>query len=61
MKSQSAMLARQPIFDRHVKVTAYEVLFRRDSDWTAPIASPDGATAVVGVHALLDLGQNRTS
>lgn len=59
MKSQSALLARQPIFDRHVKVTAYEVLFRRDSDWSAQVDSPDGATAVVGVHALLDLGLDR--
>lgn len=59
MHPQSALLARQPIFDAKIRVCAYEVLFRAQSADTAVFADHDFATADVGVHALLDLGLER--
>ncbi|HUR27545.1 MAG TPA: HDOD domain-containing protein [Planctomycetota bacterium] len=59
MNAQSALLARQPIFDRNVRVVGYEILFRATDSETNVISSPDRATAEVGVHALLDLGLDR--
>ena len=56
MKAQSTLVARQPIFDRNVRVAAYEILFRPGVDGASAAASPDSATAEVGVHAMLDLG-----
>ncbi|MEO6709204.1 MAG: HDOD domain-containing protein [Planctomycetota bacterium] len=59
MKAPSALLARQPIFDRGLKVAGYEILFRAESGWLTQMASPDNLTAEVGIHALLDLGLDR--
>ena len=38
-------VARQPIFDRHLHVAGYELLFRGGEASTALVADPEGATA----------------
>ena len=59
MNSQATLLARQPIFDRDIRVRAYEILFRTGGQDFADFSSPEHATAEVAVHALLDLGLDR--
>jgi EAL and modified HD-GYP domain-containing signal transduction protein len=59
MKSQATLLARQPIFDRKTRAVGYEVLFRAGPEVVLGEASPEHATAEVGVQALLDIGLDR--
>ena len=59
MNAQPSLVARQPIFDRNVKVSAYEILFRANGHESAKFESAEFATAEVGVNALLDIGLDR--
>jgi EAL and modified HD-GYP domain-containing signal transduction protein len=56
MISQFTLIARQPIFDREVRVSAYEILFRGTNEHEAVFSSAEHATAEVAVHALMDVG-----
>lgn len=56
MEKNVVLVARQPIFDRHIRVSAYEILFRASGEGHADFASADQATAEVSVRALLDIG-----
>ena len=49
-------VGRQPIFDGHVVVQAYELLYRQGQQGLASPAQGDQATAETIVHSLLDLG-----
>ncbi|MET3106627.1 EAL and modified HD-GYP domain-containing signal transduction protein [Oxalobacteraceae bacterium GrIS 2.11] len=44
-------IARQPILDRHQKLSCYELLFRRESDESANVINDIAATATVIAHA----------
>jgi EAL and modified HD-GYP domain-containing signal transduction protein len=59
MTSQSTLLARQPILDLKHRAVGYEVLFRSSGGARLGTATPDHATAEVGVQALLDIGLDR--
>ena len=52
-------VGRQPIFDVHRKVFAYELLFRTPDSHTARIQDPDAATAQVLISTLSDIGLER--
>lgn len=56
--TSSVLVARQPIYDRAMRVFAYEVLFR-NPDGSALIQSGDDATSQVMVNTLMDIGLNR--
>jgi EAL and modified HD-GYP domain-containing signal transduction protein len=49
-------VARQPIFDRNLKVVAYELLFRDCEQNVAAIDQADDATSQVLLTALVELG-----
>ena len=49
-------LARQPIFDRSLRVVAYELLFRSDSSNRANIVNPAQATAQLLLNACVSIG-----
>lgn len=51
-------LARQPIFDRSLRVVAYELLFRSGSANTAEISDPVEATAQLLLNAFVSVGLN---
>lgn len=52
-----ACVGRQPIYDGHLRVDGYELLFRLDeSRETAEIADADACTAAVLLNAFLDIG-----
>ncbi len=51
-------LARQPIFDRSLRVVAYELLFRNSSANTAEISNPVEATAQLLLNAFVSVGLN---
>ena len=59
MNPQATLIARQPIFDREIRVSAYEILFRGPLEEHAAGELPRNATAEVAVHALLDVGLDR--
>ena len=52
-------IARQPIFDRALKVVGYEVLFRNDSTNEAHVSDDSAATATVVLNALTEIGLDR--
>ena len=52
-------VARQPIFNRRLEVTGYELLFRGGSMSNALVASSDGATATVVLNSLTEIGLDR--
>jgi EAL and modified HD-GYP domain-containing signal transduction protein len=54
----SVCLARQPIFDRDLKVVAYELLFRGGEQKVAAVGGADDATNQVLLHALVEIGLN---
>ncbi len=56
MLKQSALIGRQAIFDRHMEVFGYELLYRDGTGNSANILDGDEATAKVMVNALLELG-----
>lgn len=51
-------LARQPIFDRSLRVVAYELLFRSSSANTAEISNPVEATAQLLLNTFVSVGLN---
>lgn len=56
-ESRRVFVARQPILDRHQRVTAYELLFRGSAEaGLAEISDPSLATARVAIDALLSMG-----
>jgi c-di-GMP phosphodiesterase len=52
-------VARQPIFDRRLRVTGYELLFRDDPGERAVVLDSEGATAKVVLGALTEIGWER--
>ena len=52
-------VARQPIFDRRLRVVGYELLFRDGRVPEAAVASPEGATASVVLNSLTEIGLER--
>jgi EAL and modified HD-GYP domain-containing signal transduction protein len=52
-------IARQPIFDRALKVVGYEVLFRNDATNEARVSDDSAATATVVLNALTEIGLER--
>jgi len=51
----TALLARQPIYDANVKITAYELLFRSDDINRANVIDGDSATSDVILNAFTEL------
>ena len=56
MSSPPMLVARQPIFDRELQVTSYELLFRDDGDNRAVIGDDDAATSQVLLGAFTEIG-----
>jgi c-di-GMP phosphodiesterase len=57
---QSFQLARQPIYDRELRVEAYELLFRADATATGAVMTDgDRATSEVFSSSVVDLGLDR--
>src|SRR3954449_11721769 len=57
----SVYIARQPIFDRHVRLAGYELLFRTgDEQGHAVIADADDATSNVVMNTLTEFTLERT-
>ena len=55
MTDQHILLARQPIFDVDIKVSAYELLFRSDGGTQANVLDGDTATSQVLLNAFNEL------
>ncbi len=51
----TALLARQPIYDANVNITAYELLFRSDDTNQANVIDGDAATSEVILNAFTEL------
>ncbi len=56
MLAEQALVARQPICDRTNGLAAYELLFRTSLKNSADVGSPEVATAMVSVQAVMDIG-----
>ena len=56
MLKQAALVGRQAIFDRHMEVFGYELLYRDGKSNRADIMDGDEATARVMVNTFLELG-----
>ena len=56
---QDFFIGRQPIFDRHLRVYAYELLYRHGFVDRAVITDFDAASSEVVVNALTELGLDR--
>ena len=52
-------VARQPIFNRHLQVAGYELLFRGEEATTALISDKEGATASVVLNSFTEIGLER--
>jgi c-di-GMP phosphodiesterase len=52
-------VARQPIFDRGLKVAGYELLFRGGPTRQAFVVNPEGATASVVLNSFTEIGLDR--
>ncbi len=55
MSDQHILLARQPIFDVDIRVSAYELLFRSDNTANANVFDGDSATSQVFLNAFNEL------
>lgn len=55
MSIQHTLLARQPIFDRDLNISAYELLFRSDANNQASFLDGDSATSQVMLNAFNEL------
>ena len=55
MPNQRTLLARQPIFDRDLNISAYELLFRSDLNNQAVFLDGDSATSQVMLNAFNEL------
>jgi c-di-GMP phosphodiesterase len=53
------LVARQPIFDRHLDAVGYELLFRGGFADQALVVDPEGATATVMLNSLTEIGVER--
>ena len=54
-------VGRQPIYDRHRKVIAYELLFRRPNANSAGVSDGEQATAQVILNTLMEIGIDRVA
>ncbi|MFG0336136.1 MAG: EAL and HDOD domain-containing protein, partial [Maioricimonas sp. JB049] len=54
--SNQALIGRQPIFDAHKQVVAYELLFRSSQKNAANVLDEDQATGDVLVNAFVEIG-----
>jgi EAL and modified HD-GYP domain-containing signal transduction protein len=54
-------VGRQPIFDRHRHIFAYELLFRSPRQSSAQFVDPDAATAQVLINSLVEIGLDRVA
>ncbi len=54
-----AFVARQPIFDRHLHVAGYELLFRGGEATSALVSDSEGATASVVLNSFTEIGLER--
>jgi EAL and modified HD-GYP domain-containing signal transduction protein len=54
-----AYVGRQAVFDRHLKVVAYELLYRNSDENRARFDDPDQATAATMLNAFVELGLER--
>ena len=52
-------VARQPVFDRDLKVAGYELLFRGGPTREAFVVNPEGATASVVLNSFTEIGLDR--
>src|SRR4051812_19623120 len=52
----SVFIARQPIFDRDLAVTGYELLFRGANENVAIVSDHDEATSTVVMNAFTEIG-----
>ncbi|QDU40382.1 EAL domain protein [Maioricimonas rarisocia] len=55
-QSNQALIGRQPIFDAHKQVVAYELLFRSSQKNAATVLDEDQATGDVLVNAFVEIG-----
>ena len=55
----TALVARQPIFDREQRVHAYELLYRAEGEHAANVLDGEHATATVLTSSFLDIGLER--
>ena len=53
---EKIFVARQPIYDRQLRVYAYELLYRRDASSQANVIDGDQATSEVVVNSIMDIG-----
>src|SRR5271157_5486289 len=53
------LVARQPIFDRRLRVVAYELLFRDGDTNAAVFGDPEAATAMVALNSFTEIGLER--
>ncbi|MCW5804721.1 MAG: HDOD domain-containing protein [Deltaproteobacteria bacterium] len=54
-----AYVGRQAVFDRNLKVVAYELLYRDSEENRARIDDPDQATATTMLNAVVELGLDK--
>jgi EAL and modified HD-GYP domain-containing signal transduction protein len=54
-----ASVARQPIFDRRLRVVGYELLFRGPRSLTGDVLDNENATTTVALNALTEIGLQR--
>ncbi len=52
-------IGRQPIYDRHLRLYAHELLFRGSWENQASFDAPDQATCKLLIHSMLDIGLDR--
>lgn len=52
----SVFIARQPIFDRRLEVSAYELLFRGPNQDVAVVTDDNAATSTVVINAFTEIG-----
>ena len=58
---QSSLVGRQAIFDRHLEVFGYELLYRDGTNNSASIVDGDEATARVMVNTILEIGLDQVA
>ena len=56
MTKKNTLLARQPIYDTKLRIYAYELLFRTDSDQPEKMLDGDSATSMVMLNAFSEIG-----
>jgi EAL and modified HD-GYP domain-containing signal transduction protein len=56
MTSEAVLVGRQPIYQRHLELFAYELLYRNGNEHQANVLDGDQATAQVLLNAFIDIG-----